>query len=132
MSGFSCYSDFSQSGLDGIVCRRGECRHAFFERRADAFGKVGIEDTFDDRGVFERELLGPADIYLHSGGQYEWDSCAPVAVALAHGLHASRIDGSPLVYNQAEVYMPDLLICRKEHAAMVLTAVADLSRTTPR
>ena len=58
MSGFSCYSDFSQSGLDGIVCRRGECRHAFFERRADAFGKVGIEDTFDDRGAFERELLG--------------------------------------------------------------------------
>ena len=77
-------------------------------------------------------VRGEADIYLHSGGQYEWDSCAPVAVALAHGLHASRIDGSPLVYNQADAYMPDLLICRKEHAAMVLTAVADLSRTTPR
>ncbi|MDE2405270.1 MAG: 3'(2'),5'-bisphosphate nucleotidase CysQ [Sphingomonadales bacterium] len=65
-------------------------------------------------------ILGDADIYLHSGGQYEWDSCAPAAVALAHGLHASRIDGSPLVYNQADVYMPDLLICRKEHAALVL------------
>ena len=77
-------------------------------------------------------VRGEADIYLHSGGQYEWDSCAPVALALAHGLHASRIDGSPLVYNQADVYMPDLLICRKNHAAMVLTAVADLSRTTPR
>ena len=73
-------------------------------------------------------VRGEADIYLHSGGQYEWDSCAPVAVALAHGLHASRIDGSPLVYNQANVYMPDLLICRKEHAAMVLNAVADLAR----
>ena len=73
-------------------------------------------------------VRGEADIYLHSGGQYEWDSCAPVAVALAHGLHASRIDGSPLVYNQADVYMPDLLICRKEHAAMVLMAVADLAR----
>ncbi len=69
-------------------------------------------------------ILGDADIYLHSGGQYEWDSCAPVAVALAHGLHCSRIDGSPLVYNQADVYMPDLLICRKEHAAMVLEQVA--------
>jgi len=68
-------------------------------------------------------VLGQADIYLHSGGQYEWDSCAPVAVALAHGLHCSRIDGTSLVYNQANVYMPDLLICRKEHAAMVLAEV---------
>ena len=73
-------------------------------------------------------VRGEADIYLHSGGQYEWDSCAPVAVALAHGLHASRMNGSPLVYNQADVYMPDLLICRKEHAVMVLTAVAELAR----
>ena len=71
-------------------------------------------------------VLGHADIYLHSGGQYEWDSCAPAAVALAHGLHCSRIDGSPLVYNQADVYMPDLLICRKEHAQMVLGHVAAL------
>ena len=69
-------------------------------------------------------VRGEADIYLHSGGQYEWDSCAPVAVALAHGLHCSRIDGSPLIYNQADVYMPDLLICRKEHAEMVLAEVA--------
>ena len=72
-------------------------------------------------------VLGQADIYLHSGGQYEWDSCAPAAVALAHGLHCSRIDGSPLVYNQADVYMPDLLICRKEHAQMVLDKVAALT-----
>jgi 3'(2'), 5'-bisphosphate nucleotidase len=71
-------------------------------------------------------VRGDADIYLHSGGQYEWDSCAPVAVALAHGLHCSRIDGSPLVYNQADVYMPDLLICRQEHAAMVLENVRGL------
>jgi len=72
-------------------------------------------------------VLGDADIYLHSGGQYEWDSCAPAAVAMAHGLHCSRIDGSPLVYNQADVYMPDLLICRKEHAERVLAEVAALS-----
>ena len=71
-------------------------------------------------------VRGEADIYLHSGGQYEWDSCAPVAVALACGLHCSRIDGSPLVYNQADVYMPDLLICRTEHAQMVLGEVAAL------
>ncbi|VWX50577.1 3'(2'),5'-bisphosphate nucleotidase CysQ [Novosphingobium sp. 9U] len=72
-------------------------------------------------------LRGEADIYLHSGGQYEWDSCAPVAVALGWGLHASRIDGSPLVYNQQDVYMPDLLICRKEHAERVLAEVAALA-----
>ncbi|MCJ2186427.1 3'(2'),5'-bisphosphate nucleotidase CysQ [Novosphingobium beihaiensis] len=68
-------------------------------------------------------LRGEADIYLHSGGQYEWDSMAPAAVALGWGLHASRIDGSPLVYNQQDVYMPDLLICRKEHADVVLEKV---------
>ena len=73
-------------------------------------------------------VRGEADIYLHSGGQYEWDSCAPVAVAAAHGLHTSRIDGSPLVYNQADTYMPDLLICRKEHAKRVLDEVKELSR----
>jgi len=71
-------------------------------------------------------VRGEADIYLHTGGQYEWDSCAPVAVALAHGLHCSRVDGSPLVYNQADTYMPDLLICRKEHAGQVLSLVREL------
>lgn len=69
-------------------------------------------------------IRGEADIYLHTGGQYEWDSCAPAAVALAHGLHASRIDGAPLVYNQPDVSMPDLLICRQEHAARVLALIA--------
>ena len=68
-------------------------------------------------------VLGQAEIYLHSGGQYEWDSCAPVAVARAHGLHTSRIDGSALVYNQGDPYMPDLLICRPEWAERVLEAV---------
>ncbi len=71
-------------------------------------------------------VRGEADIYLHSGGQYEWDSCAPVAVALACGLHCSRIDGRPLVYNQQDVYMPDLLICRKSDAPKVLQLIKDL------
>lgn len=70
-------------------------------------------------------VRGEADIYLHSGGQYEWDSAAPVAVALAHGLHCSRIDGSPLVYNQEDVYLPDLLICPKPLAAQVLDLVKE-------
>ncbi|WP_394730168.1 3'(2'),5'-bisphosphate nucleotidase CysQ [Altererythrobacter sp. GH1-8] len=71
-------------------------------------------------------VRGEAEIYLHSGGQYEWDSCAPVAVAKAHGLHCSRIDGSPLVYNRADTYMPDLLICRPEWAERVLEEVSRL------
>jgi 3'(2'), 5'-bisphosphate nucleotidase len=71
-------------------------------------------------------VRGEADIYLHTGGQYEWDSCAPAAVAAAYDLHISRVDGSPLVYNQADVYMPDLLICRKEHATQVLALVIGL------
>ena len=72
-------------------------------------------------------VRGEAEIYLHTGGQYEWDSAAPAAVALAHGLHASRIDGSPLVYNNAGTYMPDLLICRAEWAEQVLAEVAKIS-----
>jgi 3'(2'), 5'-bisphosphate nucleotidase len=72
-------------------------------------------------------VRGEAEVYLHSGGQYEWDSCAPVAVAAAHGLHCSRIDGSPLVYNRADTFMPDLLICRSEWAAPVLAEVARLA-----
>ncbi|WP_088311245.1 3'(2'),5'-bisphosphate nucleotidase CysQ [Novosphingobium sp. B 225] len=72
-------------------------------------------------------VRGEADIYLHTGGQYEWDSCAPVAVAMAHGLHCSRVDGSPLVYNQADTYMPDLLICRTEHANRVLDLVREMN-----
>jgi 3'(2'), 5'-bisphosphate nucleotidase len=72
-------------------------------------------------------VRGEAEIYLHSGGQYEWDSCAPVAVARAHGLHASRIDGSPLFYNRRDTYMPDLLICRPEWTEPVLAALRALA-----
>jgi 3'(2'), 5'-bisphosphate nucleotidase len=72
-------------------------------------------------------VRGEADIYLHSGGQYEWDSCAPVAVAQAAGLHVSRIDGSALRYNQSDVYMPDLLITRKTLAPKVFAALSGTS-----
>jgi 3'(2'), 5'-bisphosphate nucleotidase len=74
-------------------------------------------------------LRGKADIYLHTGGQYEWDNCAPAAVALAAGLHASRVDGSPLVYNRADPLLPDLLICHKSRAAEMLALVRDLPPT---
>lgn len=69
-------------------------------------------------------LRGEADVYVHSGGQHEWDSAAPVAVALAAGLHASRLDGSPLVYNRRDTLVPDLLVCRNELAGPVLAALA--------
>ncbi|CAN5799346.1 3'(2'),5'-bisphosphate nucleotidase CysQ [soil metagenome] len=69
-------------------------------------------------------VLGAADVYAHSGVQYEWDSAAPVAVAAAAGLHTSRLDGSPLVYNSSNPYLPDLLICRPELAQQVIAAVA--------
>jgi len=72
-------------------------------------------------------VRGEADIYLHTGGQYEWDNCAPVAVAQAAGLHVSRIDGSPIRYNNADTYLPDLLICRKELAAEALRLAAEYS-----
>ncbi len=65
-------------------------------------------------------VRGDADIYAHSGGQYEWDNCAPAAVALAAGLHCSRLDGSPLVYNNPDPYLPDLLFCRPEWAEKCL------------
>ncbi|BDT91396.1 3'-phosphoadenosine 5'-phosphate phosphatase [Nocardia sputorum] len=72
-------------------------------------------------------VQGVADAYLHSGGQYEWDSCAPVAVAAAAGLHVSRLDGTTLRYNQADPYLPDLLICRPEFVEIIVGAV----RTEP-
>src|SRR3546814_2773180 len=72
-------------------------------------------------------VRGEADIYLHSGGQYEWDNCAPAAVALAAGLHVSRINGEPLVYNQQDVYLPDLLICRSEEHTYELQSLMRIS-----
>ena len=69
-------------------------------------------------------VLGDADVYPHSGGQYEWDSAAPVAVAAAAGLHVSRLDGSPLVYNRPDPYLPDLLVCRPELAERAIAAAA--------
>jgi 3'(2'), 5'-bisphosphate nucleotidase len=70
-------------------------------------------------------VRGEADVYLHSGGQYEWDSAAPVAVATAHGLHCSRLDGSPLRYNNADLSVPDLLICRPEFTGQVFAALRE-------
>lgn len=69
-------------------------------------------------------IQGLADVYVHAGGQFEWDSAAPVAVARAAGLHTSRIDGSPLVYNREDPKLPDLVVCRPELAERVLAITA--------
>jgi 3'(2'), 5'-bisphosphate nucleotidase len=71
-------------------------------------------------------VLGEGDVYAHAGGQYEWDSAAPVAVALAAGFHASRRDGSPLTYDHPDPWLPDLLVCRPDLAPAVLAAWAEL------
>jgi len=68
-------------------------------------------------------VRGLVDVYVHGGGQYEWDSAAPVAVARAAGLHTSRLDGSPLVYNRPDPYLPDLMVCPPDLAGTVLDAL---------
>ncbi len=68
-------------------------------------------------------IRGEAEVYVHAGGQYEWDSAAPVAVALASGLHASRIDGSPLRYSQPDPWLPDLVVCHPKLTDAVMAAL---------
>jgi len=76
-------------------------------------------------------IRGEVDFYVHGGGQYEWDSAAPVAVARAAGLHTSRLDGSPLRYNQPDPYLPDLLVCRPELAEELLGVLRALGDDVP-
>ncbi len=75
-------------------------------------------------------VSGEADAYVHGGGFYEWDTAAPVAVARAAGFHASRIDGSPLVYNQADLLMPDILVCRPAMAGVLLQAIREVTNAS--
>ena len=70
---------------------------------------------------------GEVDAYVHGGGFYEWDTAAPVAVARAAGFHASRIDGSALAYNQADLLMPDILVCRPAVAGVLLSAIREVT-----
>jgi 3'(2'), 5'-bisphosphate nucleotidase len=93
---------------------------------AEALGGVLVE--MGSAGAKAMAVVrGEADVYVHSGGQYEWDSAAPVAVAIAAGLHVSRLDGSPMRYNNENPYLPDLCICRPELAKQVLQAVKDFA-----
>ena len=68
-------------------------------------------------------VRGEVDAYVHAGGMYQWDSAAPVAVARAAGLTACRLDGTPLVYNDRDPWLPDLVVCRPELAEPILAAV---------
>jgi len=77
-------------------------------------------------------IRGEAEIYVHAGGQYEWDSAAPVAVALATGLHASRLDGSPLRYAQPDPWLPDLVVCHPSLAGRVQSALREAGVSTVR
>lgn len=72
-------------------------------------------------------VRGEVDAYIHAGGQYEWDSAAPVAVAVAAGMHVSRLDGTELAYNRRDPSLPDLIVCRPELATVLLPAL----RTSP-
>ena len=73
-------------------------------------------------------VRGDVDAYLHAGGQWEWDSAAPAGVVRAAGLHASRLDGSPLIYNRRDPYLPDLLMCRPELADVLLEGIRSAYR----
>jgi len=75
-------------------------------------------------------VCGEADAYVHAGGFYEWDTAAPVAVARAAGFHASRIDGSPLAYNQADLLMPDILVCRPAVAGLLRQAIREVTNAS--
>ena len=76
-------------------------------------------------------VQGAAEVYAHAGGQYEWDSAAPVAVARAAGARTCRIDGAPLVYNQPNPWLPDLLVCHPDLADQVLGVIRDLGVLPP-
>src|SRR3954469_4602532 len=102
-------------------------RMAVSRSRPPAIASAVAEELGGERGEMGSAgfkvaavVRGEVDLYVHGGGQYEWDSAAPVAVARAAGLHASRLDGSPLRYNQPAPYLPDLLVCRPELAEEVL------------
>ena len=119
-------------GLDTLDHRKGERpRIAVSRTRPPAFvqalaaeidaelvpmGSAGVKMMSVVRDV--------ADAYVHAGGQYEWDSAAPVAVARAAGLFTSRVDGSELVYNQADVYLPDVIVCRPELSEQILAFIS--------
>jgi 3'(2'), 5'-bisphosphate nucleotidase len=117
---------------DGPVVRLAASRSrppAFLEELAADVGAVLV--PMGSAGAkIAAVVSGEVDAYVHAGGQYEWDSAAPVAVATATGLHASRIDGSALRYNEADPRLPDLVVCREDLAPRLLSALRRHLRVT--
>jgi len=118
-------------GLDQLDHRKGErIRIAVSRSRPPAFVQALAEELHAElvpmgsAGVKMMSVVRDiSDAYVHAGGQYEWDSAAPVAVARAAGLFTSRVDGSPLRYNQDDVYLPDVIVCRPELAEPILAFI---------
>jgi 3'(2'), 5'-bisphosphate nucleotidase len=118
-------ADADADGLRIVISRSRP--PAFIERLAELTGAELV--PLGSAGAKVATVVrGEVDAYVHAGGQYEWDSAAPVAVARASGLHASRIDGGELTYNQARPWMPDLLVCRPELAGVLLDAIGSASQ----
>jgi 3'(2'), 5'-bisphosphate nucleotidase len=118
-------ADADADGLRIVISRSRP--PAFIERLAELLGAELV--PLGSAGAKVATVVrGEVDAYVHAGGQYEWDSAAPVAVARASGLHASRIDGGELTYNQARPWMPDLLVCRPELAGTLLDAIGSASQ----
>lgn len=104
---------------------------AFVQAMADLLGAELV--AMGSAGVKATSVLrDECDAYVHAGGQYEWDSAAPVAVARAAGLFTSRIDGSPLIYNRPDPTLPDLIVCRPEIREVILDAVRQTTDTQTR
>ena len=113
----------ASSPLRMVVSRSRPAKEAVYI--ADKLGAELIE--MGSAGAKAMALVrGIADIYVHSGGQYEWDNCAPAAVARAAGFHCTRIDGSPLIYNQKDTYLPDLLFCHTANSQEVLDLIKNM------
>jgi 3'(2'), 5'-bisphosphate nucleotidase len=121
VSGGSHAGGTHHSGPPRIVVSRSR-PPAFMARLAELTGAVLL--PLGSAGAKAAAVIrGEADAYVHAGGQYEWDSAAPVAVARAAGLHASRLNGSPLRYNQADPLLPDILICPVAVAGWLTEAI---------
>ncbi|GAA3945237.1 3'(2'),5'-bisphosphate nucleotidase CysQ [Actinomadura viridis] len=107
----------------------------FLRALAGRLGEAGTEVELVPIGSAGAKIaavmLGEVDAYVHAGGQYEWDSAAPVAVALAAGAHASRIDGATLAYNEKDPRLPDIVVCHPESASTLLTGIRDVTAAPP-
>jgi 3'(2'), 5'-bisphosphate nucleotidase len=121
------------AGISRSASARGQLRYVVSRTRPPDFARQLADRTgavlvpLGSAGAKAAAVIcGDADAYVHSGGQYEWDSAAPVAVARAAGLHASRIDGAQLRYNQAKPSVPDILICRATLAGTLLETISSV------